>query len=203
MNAVRVALLAAQAAFAVAGYAAAEDSRVLKVAPTRDDWLAAYARLSPKEQAVIQRSHVSMEPPAASLDATVYSERIDLRRGPQRQVVDTDLTMLHTETGWRLDYAAIAEGFNGAFPAENPRKWSLVGGRTYGQVETPGAVQRYWFELDWRVRDPDGRVVNFVEPDAGPDVVYWGAPPGAVVSGMNQAFALAFLEFVVRMEKGR
>jgi hypothetical protein len=171
-------------------------SSVLEIAPTRDDWEAAFARLSAKDQAAVKRLRVVIDLPDPSIDASIYYEFPFGRRSYRSDELNK------TE---RLNIAAVVGGFNDAFPGVYPRKWSLVGARSYDQInELASAVfQRHWVELVWTFRNPQGKAVTLSADDFGPGVIRDGATVGSLVREMDQSFAQVFLELIAQMGDGR
>ncbi len=153
------------------------------VAPTREDWDAAFARLSPEGQATIRGRPMSIETSGSIIDGAIYHMTA---RGLTQELITPE----------RLDIAAMCSGFNRLFGNGSTRKWSIVNSRSYEQIGTPDGMQTHRVELDWTFRDSNGRTIPLSVMDSGPGVSVW-SPRAAIDAEMNQAFALTFLELVV------
>lgn len=173
-----------------------DSSAFLEIAPTRDDWMAAYARLTPKDQLAIKRLHVRLGQPDSSLESAVYYRFPFGERDSKPEQIN------RTE---RLNPAAVIDGFNQAFPCDAPRIWVPIEAQTSDQINELAAAerQRHWFELDWTFRSPKGKTVYLSADDFGPGVIREGAIVGSLVREMDQTFAQVFLELVAQMDDGQ
>jgi hypothetical protein len=172
-----------------------DSSAVLEIAPTRDDWMAAFARLSAKDQAAVRRLRVVIDAPDPAIETPINFKFPFGRR---------DYRSVEVNATERLNLPALVAGFNDAFPGVYPRKWSLTEARSYDQVNELETVrfQRHWVELDWTFRSPKGKVVALSADDFGPGVVREGALVGELVREMDQSFAQVFLELIAQMDEG-
>ena len=172
-----------------------DSSAFMEIAPTRDDWMAAFARLSSKDQATVRRLRVVIDLPDPSIDAPInFKFPFGSRdfRSPQ---------LNRTE---RLNLPALVAGYNDAFPGVYPRKWSVTEARSFDQIneQAIASYQRHWVELDWTFRSPSGNEVALSADDFGPGVIRDGALVGDLVREMDQSFAQVFLELVAQMDNG-
>lgn len=160
-----------------------------QVAPTPEDWQAAFARLDRKDQAIIRGEPFSLravEPIPKGLIYCMYGG--DLSR---------DLFVSE-----ELNIPAICEGFNRAFGRGSGIQWTVVVARTYEQIGTPDGIETDRFELDWTLRNQSGRTARLSAMDAGPGVkIIWGASRDALDAEMNQAFAVTFLELAAQLAR--
>lgn len=159
----------------------------LLVAPSKADWIAAFARLDHKQQEAIKRLHLSIELPKQPVDDTLYLMRRDYRTG-------------EIDTSKRLDLAAIVKGFNDAFRCDAPRTWTLVKTESCDGIEDLNGAVRFWIRLDWALQDAKGETTTLSESDSGlPKIVENDTSP--LIIEMNTTFATVFLELVAQLEK--
>jgi len=170
-------------------------SSVLEIAPKREDWLAAFSRLSSRDQAAVKRLRVVIEAPAPAMDAPINFKFPFGKR---------DFRSPELNKTERLNVAAFVAGYNDAFPGVYPRKWELAAAQSYDQINerANAAFQRHWVELDWTFRNPKGKEVTLSADDFGPGVIRDGALVGDLVREMDQSFAQVFLELVAQMDGG-
>jgi hypothetical protein len=172
-----------------------DESSFLEIAPTKDDWMAAFARLSSKDQAAVRRLRIIIEAPDPAMDAPINYKFPFGRREFRSQELNT------TE---RLNVPAFVAGYNDAFPGVYPRKWDLTAIQSYDQVNerANASFQRHWVELDWTFKTPNGKTVTLSADDFGPGVIRDGALVGDLVREMDQSFAQVFLELIAQMDEG-
>jgi hypothetical protein len=172
-----------------------DSTAVLEVAPTRDDWMAAFARLSSKDQGAVRRLRVVIDLPNPAMDAPINFKFPFGRRDFRSPEIN------RTE---RLNLPALVAGFNTAFPGVYPRTWSVTEAHSFDQINEQATVnfQRHWVELDWTFRTPKGKEVTLSADDFGPGVIRDGALVGELVREMDQSFAQVFLELVAQMDDG-
>lgn len=159
----------------------------MRVAPSREDWEAAFLRLSPADRVILSNKPLNVAVSSALVDGTVY-DIIDDHGSNQ---VDRDE---------RIDIAAVCDGFNRRFSNTRSARWQIVAATTYTGVSTPSGISIDRFTLKWSFRSPIGSVVVASSTEFGPGVkIIWGASQEAIVADINQAFALAFLKLVVQL----
>lgn len=161
------------------------------VAPTANDWHAAFSRLRPEDQFAITHEPVLMEC-SSDLDSTLYA------------LSGLDVTN-EAITAERLDITAICNGFNTAFGNVSGAKWAAVNTRSFEHFGAPSGIQKHVFELHWTFREAStGKKLLLEEMNSGPGVnIKWFPPRTAVDAEMNQAFALTFLHLIVDLTKHR
>jgi hypothetical protein len=149
------------------------------VAPTQEDWGAAFSRLSADEQVLVKSKPIffTVDPLA---DGSISEFKYD-----------------------RLDLVGIVNGYNRAFCHESPNTRQIVHALTQEQIMVPDAVQKHRFDLEWTLRDSTGRMSVASATAFGPGIKIWGASRGALLTEMNQAFALTFLKMVVQIENAQ
>ncbi|MEO6874083.1 MAG: hypothetical protein ABI222_04610 [Opitutaceae bacterium] len=167
------------AAIAFTGCSSLGGSKVWFVAPTQEDWQAAFSRLSLDEQALVKNKPVFFVV------------------GP---LVNGSIADFKDD---RLDLAGIVNGYNHAFGHESKNTRQIVNALTQEQIMVPGGVQKHRFDLEWTLRDSAGRESVASGTAFGLGIRIWGASRDALLAEMNQAFALTFLKMVVRIENAQ
>jgi len=161
------------------------------VAPTPEDWQAAFSRLGPEEQAHFKGAPISFGVSGPAADGKIYY-RVNDARPTDRIESGVD----------RLDIAAICDGFNRSFGNGSNSRWEITEALSFEKrVNVSGGAMTTRFELSWNFRDPNGRAVSASATDAGlgtkVGILSWKHAAKQVGAETNQAFALTFLKLVL------
>jgi hypothetical protein len=174
---------------AMTGCSSLENSSPWLLAPSQQDWEAAFSKLSPDEQQLIKANPMAFAVSASAQGGALFQPKYG---PPGGKPIPAE----------RLDMVGICDGFNRTLGTPAAKRWDIVEAISFEQIGAPDGIQNHYFDFHWTFRNAAGNAISISECGFGPGIdIKWFPARTAILAEANQAVALTFLKLVLDLEK--